>query len=124
MSSRHDALPPDGTLGGYIREHNRPPAFLGSDGYPYSVSLETEKVASLTRPYEGYLVFPRWAETGVGIVGHEETPTLARGATPEEAVDHLKLLPLEAVKEFLEEAIRRRRGPVQRSLPGERHHAS
>ena len=66
----------DTTLGGYFHVHNRPPAYEGSDGHPYTVSLEVEKTGNLRTPYAGYLVFPRWAETGVGIVGHVETRTL------------------------------------------------
>ena len=65
----------DVTLGGYMRVHNRPPAFDGPDGHPYTVSLETEKTGDLRAPVAGFLVFPRWAENGVGIIGHVETPT-------------------------------------------------
>lgn len=74
----------DSTLGSYFRVHDRPPAFDGPDGHPYTVSLETEKVPDLRHPWEGYLVFPRWAQSGVGIVGHVETPTLWRGRSEEE----------------------------------------
>jgi hypothetical protein len=74
----------DTTLGGYFRVHDRPPAFEGPDGHPYTVSIEVEKVPDLRNPYEGYLVFPRWAQNGLGIVGHVETPTLWRGRSREE----------------------------------------
>jgi hypothetical protein len=74
----------DTTLGGYFRAHDRPPAFEGPDGHPYTVSIEVEKVPDLRNPYEGYLVFPRWAQNGLGIVGHVETPTLWRGRSREE----------------------------------------
>ena len=74
----------DGTLAGYFRKHDRPPAFEGPDGHPYTVSIEVEKVPDLRNPYEGYLVFPRWAQNGLGIVGHVETPTLWRGRSREE----------------------------------------
>lgn len=74
----------DATLGGYFRVHDRPPAFEGPDGHPYTVSIEVEKVPDLRNPYEGYLVFPRWAQNGLGIVGHVETPTLWRGRSREE----------------------------------------
>lgn len=73
----------DGTLGGYLRVHERPPAFEGADGLPYTVSIEVEKVPDLRAPYRGYLVFPRWAATGLGIIGHVETPTLWSGASPD-----------------------------------------
>jgi len=72
----HGRTADDSTLGGYFRVHDRPPAFDGPDGHPYSVSIEVEKTANLRTPFAGYLVFPRWAQTGVGIVGHVETPTL------------------------------------------------
>ena len=37
----------DTTLGGYFHVHNRPPAYEGSDGHPYTVSLEVEKTGNL-----------------------------------------------------------------------------
>lgn len=96
---------PDASLGGYFREHSRPPAFEGPDGEPYTVSLEAEKTPDLRAPYEGYLVFPRWAATGLGVVGHVETPTLARAATREEVENVLREIPLSRVKELLDEAV-------------------
>jgi hypothetical protein len=101
-----EAVPADGTLGGYLEVHTRPPAFDGSDGQPYSVSIEVERVASLTAPYAGYLVFPRWAETGVGIVGHVETPVLWEARSPEEITAAAGALSLAEVKRLLDEAIR------------------
>jgi hypothetical protein len=98
---------PDGTLGGYLRLHNRPPAFGGSDGHPYTVSIEVEKTGNLLAPYSGYLVFPRWAETGVGIVGHVETPTLASCRSREEVEHSLGELTLLDVQRLLEEALGR-----------------
>ena len=62
----------DSTLGGYLRMHDRPPAFEGPDGHPYTVSIEVERTGDLVSPHHGYLVFPKWALTGVGIVGHLE----------------------------------------------------
>ena len=98
--------PTDGTLGGYLRLHHRPPAFLGSDGSPYTVSVEVERTADLRAPFSGYLVFPRWAETGVGILGHVETPFLRHGTTREQVEESLGALTLEDVNDLLEEAIR------------------
>ncbi len=95
----------DGTLGGYFRYHNRPPAFQGSDEHPYTVSPETEKTPNLLAPFAGYLVFPRWAMTGAGIVGHLETGTLVQGTTPEEVEARLGALTLLEVQELLEQAI-------------------
>lgn len=102
-----DAETPDGTLGGYLRVHNRPPAFGGPDGHPYTVSIEVEKTGNLAAPYNAYLVFPRWAETGVGIVGHLETSTLASCRSLEEAERRLGKLTLLEVQSLLEEALAR-----------------
>ncbi len=52
-------------------------------------------------------MFPRWAQTGVGIVGHVETETLVEARTTEEADEHLKALSLHHVQDLLEQAIRR-----------------
>ena len=98
----------DSTLGGYLEVHNRPPAFEGSDGQPYTVSIEVERVPNLRAPWTAYLVFPRWAETGVGIVGHVETPVLWEGTAREEAIERAGETPLLRVKELLDEAIRLR----------------
>ena len=95
----------DATLGGYFSVHDRPPAYEGSDGHPYTVSLEIERTGDLRRPFAGYLVFPRWAQTGVGIVGHVETPTLAECGTDEETKDALEALSLVKVQELLEHAL-------------------
>ncbi len=105
-SGPHDAVSlADGTLGGYLGHHNRPPAFEGTDGYPYTVSLEVEKTPNLQAPFSGYLVFPRWAETGAGIVGHLETPILLHGRTREDVVAGLGALTLLEVNDLLREAI-------------------
>lgn len=101
---------PDATLGGYFGHHDRPPAFEGADGQPYTVSIEVEKTADLAAPYRGYLVFPRWAETGLGIVGHLETPTLFETRTRQEAVSRAEELSLDEVKRLLDEAIERDQG--------------
>jgi len=99
----------DTTLGGYLRVHDRPPAYEGSDGHPYTVSAESEKTANLNAPYSGYLVFPRWAQNGVGIVGHVETPTLVEESSAEAAIERLGELTLRRVQALLEEAIQHQR---------------
>jgi hypothetical protein len=101
---------PDSTLAGYSKLHERPPAFEGVDGEPYTVSMETENTPDLSAPVEGYLVFPKWATNGVGVVGHVETPTLVRGPSKESVARDLGELPLVRVKALLDEAIRRRDG--------------
>ena len=103
---------PDSTLGGYFAVHNRPPAFAGVDRQPYTVSIEVEKRANLRAPWIGYLVFPCWAETGLGIVGHVETPALWEGQARGEVEGLVGQTPLTRVKELLDEAIHRRAGEI------------
>ena len=100
----------DLTLGGYLEVHERPPAFAGLDEQPYTVSVEVESVGNLATPYVAYLVFPRWAETGLGIVGHLETPVLSEGRSRDEVQDRIHALPLTEVKRLLDEAIQRKYG--------------
>lgn len=95
----------DRTLGGYFAVHSRPPAFEGCDGQPYTVSIETERSPDLKAPVAGYLVFPRWAETGVGIVGHVETPLLWRGPTKQAVTELAGAISLHEVQCLLNEAI-------------------
>ena len=96
----------DGTLGGYLEHHNRPPGFEASDGHPYTVSVEVEKTPNLLELFSGFLVFPRWADTGVGIIGHVETAMLRHGKSREEVESALGALTLLEVNRLLEEAIR------------------
>ena len=107
-SSTPPTDPPDSTLGGYFAVHDRPPAFAGLDRQPYTVSVEVEKRANLRAPWIAYLVFPRWAETGLGIVGHVETPALWEGQARDQVEGLVGQTPLTRVKELLDEAIRRR----------------
>lgn len=95
----------DGTLGGYFSLHSRPPGFEGLDGCPYSVSVEVEKTPNLEAPYSGYLVFPRWADTGAGIVGHLETPLIRHGKSEEAVRAQLEALTLLEVYDLLRDAI-------------------
>ena len=109
MVSPHKEGPDaDTTLGGYLEVHSRPPAFEGVDGHPYTVSIEVEQVADLLEPFVGYLVFPRWAQNGVGIVGHVETPVLWTGKGSAEVQRAAELLTLLETKQLLDEAIRDR----------------
>jgi hypothetical protein len=99
----------DSTLGGYIRVHSRPPAFEGEDGQPYTVSIEVERSANLRGPlWAAYLVFPKWAETGLGVVGHVETPLLWEGRDEQEVIRLAGETPLVRVKALLDEAVRAR----------------
>ena len=103
----------DTTLGGYFRVHDRPPAFDGSDGHPYTVSPEAERTGNLKAPFAGYLVFPRWAQNGVGVVGHVETATLVEEASEEDARQALGALTLYEVQALLEDAIARRAADLE-----------
>jgi hypothetical protein len=96
---------PDSTLGGYFQVHDRPPAFEGPDGHPYTVSVEVERVPDLRAPWEGYLVFPRWAENGLGIIGHVETPTLWRGTSPDGVRAAAGTSSLQSVQDHLHSAL-------------------
>jgi hypothetical protein len=103
--------PEDGTLGGYLALHDRPPAFEGSDGHPYTVSIEVEPTGDLRAPYHGYLVFPRWAETGVGIIGHVESGTLVRAGTVQEVESQVGSMTLLEVRATLEQSLAGARDP-------------
>ena len=98
----------DSTLGGYFRVHERPPGFEGPDGHPYTVSVEVEKVPDLRAPYEGYLVFLRWAENGLGVIGHVETETLWRGESQDRVRFAAGETPLPEVQDHLYDALRQR----------------
>ena len=102
------ADPPDATLGGYLQLHDRPPAFDGADGQPYTVSIEVERSPNLRAPWQAYLVFPRWAATGLGVVGHVETPVLWEGTGRDDVIRLAGGARLARVKELLDEAIHRR----------------
>lgn len=95
----------DRTLGGYFEVHSRPPAFEACDGQPYTVSIETERSGDLRAPVAGYLVFPKWAETGLGIVGHVESPLLWRGPSREAVVAQAGAATLQEVQRLLNEAV-------------------
>lgn len=102
------AEPDDLTLAGYFAEHARPPAFGGPDGESYTVSLEIELTPTLEGRYEGYLVFPRWAASGIGVLGHVETGTLATGESSEAVLESLGRLPLTEVKALLDRTVRKK----------------
>lgn len=99
----------DVTLAGYIRVHNRPPAFEGSDGQPYTVDVDVESPEDEGGRWAAFLVFLRWAETGAGIMGHLESGDVAHGADEEEARRGALELSLYEVKAELDAAIERRR---------------
>ena len=100
----------DCTLGGYLSVHDRPPAFEAIDGQPYTVSIEVERTGDLRKPVAGFLIFPRWAETGLGIVDHVESPVLWRAATRGVVMQRAGALELTEVQRLLNEAVLRKAG--------------
>jgi hypothetical protein len=85
--------------------HARPAAFAGSDGASYSVAIETDRTGEPDGPWGAYLLFVRWGAGEPKVVGHLETPFLARAETPDEARDRVGAMPLEEVKVRLESLI-------------------
>ncbi|HSM36778.1 MAG TPA: hypothetical protein VK837_10315 [Longimicrobiales bacterium] len=98
----------DSTLAGYRREHERPPAFEGADGQAYTVAVEVQACDGDARPFAAFFVFPRWAETGAGIMGHVESPDIAWGASAEEACAAAEAWTLFEIRGELDAAIERR----------------
>ena len=92
----------DSTLGGYFRIHERPPAFEGSDGQPYSVALYVDDAPDAEGRFGGALLFIRWSPAGDQPVGHLETESIAGGRTAAEADELLRSMTLHQVKEQLD----------------------
>ena len=98
------------TLGGYAAVHDRPAAFEGSDGFSYSVEIlaDEDVRAAGTEAWGAYLFFVRWARIGASAPeGHLESDVLARGSTEQEARDRVGALPLNQIKQVLDELIAR-----------------
>lgn len=93
------------TLGGYLAKHDRPPAFGGSDGEPYSVDLWIDDAPDERGRYGAALVFVRWSPAGDRPVGHLDSDYLAWGESPGDAEARIKLLSLYDVKAALDAAI-------------------
>ena len=98
----------DLTLGGYIAKHNRPPAFSGTDGQPYTVDIDVEETDDPARPNVAFFVFLRWAESGAGIMQHVESDDVATGDSPDAARAAALKLTLFDVKAHLDAAIARK----------------
>jgi hypothetical protein len=107
---RLNPITPEGadetTLGGYTAIHGRAAAFLGGNGEPYTVGIETEETGDAAAPWVGYLVFLRWAQTGSTVMGHLVTPDLVSADTDADARAALESLTLHEVRGLLDEAIR------------------
>jgi hypothetical protein len=108
-----DQPAPDMSLGGYIEEHSRVPAFEGSDAQPYTVDIDVEATHDPDRAFVAFLVFIRWAATGAGIMDHLESGDVAVGATEAEARERAFDLSLYEVRAELDSAIARRRAELE-----------
>lgn len=98
----------DATLGGYLRKHERAPAFGGSDGGMYSVGIYVDDHPDADGRYGAALIFVRWSPQGDQPVGHVESDYLCYGRSDTEAREHLLELSLHDAKAELERAITRR----------------
>ena len=98
----------DGTLGGYLRIHQRPPAFGGSDGAAYTVSTLVDDDPDPQGLYGAALLFVRWSDAGEKAVGHLETDYLAFGKSADEAMAPLLAFSLAQVKAHLDACVARR----------------
>lgn len=95
----------DATLGGYLKEHERPPAFTGADGGLYTVEILTERQdAEASATWHAYLFFLRWR--GTEAVGHRESEFLSDGESESEARAKLERLSLYEVKAVLDRTVR------------------
>lgn len=98
----------DSTLGGYLATHERPPAFQGSDGQPYSVAVLVDDEPAADGRFGGALLFVRWSATGDAPAGHVETEDLVWSDAPDGATRALHALTLHQVKTELDRAILKR----------------
>src|SRR5688500_1922899 len=111
--SHDSASVSDLTLGGYIAKHDRPPAFEGIDGQPYTVDIDAEATDDAARPFAAFFVFLRWAGTGAGIMEHIESGDVAFGRDEEDAKAAALEISLYEVKAELDAAITRRRKELE-----------
>ena len=100
---------PDGTLGGYLDKHDRPPAFAGTDGAYYSVDLYLSGGLDPPAPIGGALLFVRWSDDGAQPVGHVETGFLTTGADESVVKSGLLKMSLHDVKSHLDTALEARK---------------
>lgn len=98
-------IDPEITLGGYLKKHERPPAFGGSDGQSYSVAIWVDERPDTRGRYGAALLFVRWNAAGDRPMGTVESPPLAWGHSMEEAEQRIKVLSLYDVKAALDAAI-------------------
>lgn len=96
----------DATLAGYLREHERPPAFEGPDGRSYTVEVMTDRAGpGGDGLWCAYLFFLRWE--GNEPAGHIESDCLSWAETEEEARAAVEAMTLHQVKGVLDELVAR-----------------
>ncbi len=95
----------DATLGGYLHEHERPPAFAGPDGDFYTVEIIAEPDDAGEGRWYAYLFFLRWR--GAQPVGHLESDYLTEGGDEGAVRAELERLTLHEVKAVLDGLARR-----------------
>lgn len=88
-----------------MARHERATAFGGSDGHAYSVAIWVDDEPDARGRYGASLLFVRWTKAGDAPAGHLESEPLARGRTPAEAEERIKVLSLYDVKAALDAAI-------------------
>ncbi len=94
----------DATLGGYLREHQRPPAFQGPGGDSYTVEIMVDRAGPGEHgPWSAYLFFLRWR--GNEPVGHIESDVLFEAETEAGARAGLEELTLHEVKSLLDKLV-------------------
>ncbi len=104
VSNVGNAAMRDATLGGYVREHERPPAFRGRDGDSYTVEIIADRSDGAGGGrWCAYLFFLRWR--GQQPVGHVESEYLTYGETEEEARAGVERLTLKQVKDLLDRLV-------------------
>lgn len=105
------------TLGGYMAVHARPAAFEGSDGFSYSVEVESDETGDPNEPWGGYLLFVRWSPGDPSPTGHLETSFLARGHSDREVRSRVGAMSLDDVKRALDALIEGAAPPAPPSRP-------
>lgn len=90
----------DSTLGGYLHEHERPPAFQASDGYAYTVEIIADEAPAEAGAWKAYLFFVRWR--GNEAVGHLETDYLSEAGSAAQARAPIERLTLHEIKTILD----------------------
>ncbi len=96
----------DATLGGYLREHERPPGFEGCDGELYTVELLTDPLEGANEVRWGaYLFFLCWRDKSPA--GHIESDYLATCDTESKAREVVEKLTLQEIKSMLDHLTRK-----------------